>query len=96
MDFKNFTKSAGQILKNVDLDNLNLEDILDDTFISNNTTLNSVKLFIEKSGFDVSSIVDFKNLPIDKLDDFIKSVSSFGSWREMLVKAAGSKLGGLF
>jgi hypothetical protein len=95
MDFRNLAKSAGQILKNVDLDNLNLEEILTDTFISNNTTLNTVKEFLEKRGFDISSVLDLKNLPIEKLDDFIKGISSFGSWKEMLEKAVGSRLGGL-
>jgi predicted xylose isomerase-like sugar epimerase len=96
MDFGKLAKSAGSIMKNIDLDNLKLDEILTDKFISENTTLKTVKAFIEKSGLNVSSIVDFKNLPIDKLDGFVKSISSFGSWKEMLEKAVGGKLGGLF
>lgn len=95
MNFGNVVKSAGDLLKNVDLDDLNLEEILTDKFISENTVLKTVKEFIEKSGFDVKCVLDFKKLPVDKLDDFIKSISSFGSWKEMLQKAAGSKLGGV-
>jgi hypothetical protein len=100
MDFGNISKSAGDILgkvnfESIKLDDLKLDEILDDDFISKNTTLNSVKSFLEKSGFNISSIVDLKNLPIDKLDGFIKSISSFGSWKEMLEKAVKGKLGGL-
>ncbi|GEM_PF-2898680 len=78
----------------VDLNHIKLDEVLTDAFIKNNTTLNTVKEFIEKSGFDVSSIVDFDKLPLDKLDSFVRSISQFGSWKELLAKAAGSKLGG--
>lgn len=88
-------KTALNQVKDLDLNHLKLDEILTDAFISENTTLKSVKAFIEKSGFDVSSILDFKNLPVDKLDEFVKSISTFGSWKEMIIKAAGGKLSGL-
>ncbi|MFD0710717.1 hypothetical protein [Paenibacillus sp. GCM10027626] len=92
MDFGKLAKMAGDLTGGkLDLDNLNLADIITDTFIANNTKLDSVKTFIEKSGFDVSSLLDFKNIPVDKLDSFIKSISSFGSWKEMLMKAVAGK-----
>lgn len=79
----------------VDLNNVKLDELLTDEFLKSNTTLNSVREFLEKSGFDVSSVLDLNKLPIDKLDTFVRSISQFGSWKEMLAKAAGGKLGGL-
>lgn len=99
MDFGKISKSAGNLFGKIDFDALNLNDlkldeVLSDEFIKNNTSLSSLKTFIEKSGFNVNSIADFKNLPVDKLDDFIKSISSFGSWKKMLEKAVAVKFGG--
>lgn len=100
MGLEDLTKSFGDLSDKFDLDNFKLDEILDDKFIANNTKLKSVKEFVDKSGFDVKSILDFKNLPVDKLDGFVKSNSNFGSWKDMLAKAAqgfaGGKLGGLF
>ncbi|MFO8191286.1 MAG: hypothetical protein R6U08_00685 [Bacillota bacterium] len=87
MDLKKLGKMAGNLAKNVDLDNLDLEEVITDQFINKNTKLDSVKSFIEKSGFDISKITDFTNLPAEKLDSYVKSISSFGSWKEMLIKA---------
>jgi hypothetical protein len=103
MGLEDLTKSLGGLGglgDKLDLDNFKLDELFNDTFIAKNTTLKTVKEFIDKSGFDVNSILDFKNLPVDKLDVFVKSISSFGSWKDMLAKAvqgvAGGKLGGLF
>lgn len=99
MGLDDLTKSLGGLGglgDKLDLDNLKLDELLSDSFIAKHTQLKSVKEFIDKSGFDVKSILDFKNLPAGKLDGFVKSISSFGSWKEMLAKAAGGKLGGLF
>lgn len=94
MVFDKLNNLAGNL--GIDLNNIKLDEIITDKFIKDNTTLDSVKSFIEKSGFDVSSILDFKNLPVDKIDAFVKSVSGFGSWQDLLAKAAGGKIGGLF
>lgn len=77
----------------VDLDKLDLQQMITDKFIKDNTTLQSVQAFLEKSGFDVSSVLDLKNISPDRLDGFIKQISSFQSWKDFLQKAAGSQLG---
>lgn len=76
----------------IDIDNLKIEDILTDEFIKNNTTLSSIQEFIKKSGFDVSSIIDFNHISASDLDKFIKGISSFDSWKEFLLKAAKGQL----
>jgi len=86
-----FSKMAGDLGGKLDLDNLKLDSIITDSFIAKNTKLDSVKSFIEKSGFDVKNIADFKKIPTGKLDSYVKSISSFGSWKEMLMKALSNK-----
>lgn len=91
MDFGKIGDMAGKL--GVDLDKLDLQQIITDKFIKDNTTLQSVQAFLEKSGFDVSSVLDLKNISPDKLDGYIKQISSFQSWKDFLLKAAGSQLG---
>ena len=87
MDLKKLGKIAGDLGAKVDLDKINLDNIINDQFIAKNTKLDSVKAFIEQSGFEVSKITDLKNIPTDKLDEYVKKISSFSSWKELLMKA---------
>lgn len=97
MNLGNIGKSIGNLIDGkLDLNKLNLEEILTDQFIQNNTTLDSVKSFLDQSGFNISSLLDLKNIPLSKLDTYIKSISSFGSWKDFLLKAAGSKVKRVF
>lgn len=91
MVFDKISKMAGDLGGKLDLDKIKLDSIINDSFISKNTKLDSVKDFIEKSGFDVNNIADFTKIPTDKLDSYVKSISSFGSWKEMLMKALSNK-----
>ncbi|NLP46046.1 MAG: hypothetical protein GX347_03250 [Epulopiscium sp.] len=79
---------AGNITKRVDIDKINLDDILTDSFIQNNTKLKTVQEFIDKSGFDIVSLIDFRKIPMDALNDYVKSISEFRSWKDMLKNAA--------
>lgn len=60
MDFMNIAKSAGDIFNNVDLGDLKLDEILSDTFISNNTNIDSVKAFIEKAASTLIALLTLK------------------------------------
>ncbi len=91
MVFDKISKMAGDLGGKIDLDNIKLESIINDSFIAENTKLDSVKSFIEKSGLDVKNITDLTKIPTDKLDSYVKSISSFGSWKEMLMKAVANK-----
>ena len=90
MDLGKLTNMASGL--GVDLDNLNLQQIITDKFIKDNTVLDSVQACLDKAG--IGNLVDLKNIPADKLDGIIKGISNFGSWKDFLVKAAGSQLGG--
>ncbi len=90
MDLGKLTDMAGGM--GLDLGKLNLEQIITDKFIKDNTVLDSVQGFLNKVG--VGSLLDLKNISGDKLDGIIKSISNFGSWKDFLMKAAGGQIGG--
>jgi hypothetical protein len=71
-----------------DPDRIALDQIVNDSFISKNTNFDSVKDMVQKSGFHVKDLVDFDGVQIDKIDEFVKNNSRFGSWEELLHKAA--------
>ncbi len=91
MSFGNLKKMAGDLASNKLQEHVNLEELLSDSFLKDNTKLNSLKELVEKSGFDIKSIAGLKDIPEEKLDKYIKSISSFGSWKELLAKAAAFK-----
>lgn len=86
--FDDLSKKLDQLANNAkDLGNTksaSLKDILTPEFISQHTKFASADEFFEASGFDVSTQAAFEAIPEDQLDAFVRSVSSFGSWREML------------
>ena len=72
-------------------------ELLTSSFISAHTRFADVNQMFEGSGFKIESQEDFSVVPEDKWDEFIRSISSFRSWSEMLAKAgeewAAKKLG---
>ena len=72
-----------------------LQNLLTDNYLSENTTFNNFDEFINKLG--ISTVEEFENYPEDKLDVFIKNHSSVQSWQDLLDGAATeyfiSKLG---
>ena len=85
------SKKLDQLANNArDLGNTSsasLTDILTPEFLSRHTRFANADEFFEASGFDVSDQAAFEAIPEDKFDAFVRSVSSFSSWREMLNSA---------
>jgi hypothetical protein len=61
-----------------------LSELLHRSFMSGCSRFGSLEEMFQASGFEVNSPDDFKAIPDDKWDVFIKNNTSFGSWREML------------
>lgn len=74
-----------------------LPELLTPQFLQKYTNVSSHEELIEKSGFKVESAEDFKAIPDDEWDAYIRSISSFKSWHAMLSEAgtawATKKLG---
>ena len=96
-----FSKKLDQLAKNAkELDgthSVSLTDVLTPAFVSQHTRFADADQLFEASGFNANSQADFEAIPEDKLDVFISSESSFGSWKDLLSAAgaawAKSKLG---
>lgn len=74
-----------------------VNELLTPSFISKHTRFSSAEEMFEASGFKVESQEDFAAIPDAEWDEYIRSVSSFANWQEMLGAAtkewAAKKLG---
>lgn len=66
---------------------VSIAEILTPTFISGHTSFANINEVFEASGFEINNQTDFEAIPGDEWDEFIRSISSFKSWDEMLAKA---------
>lgn len=64
-----------------------VSELLTPTFIRRNTRFANADELFKASGFSIESSDDFRKIPDDKWDAYIRSVSSFSSWESMLSKA---------
>jgi hypothetical protein len=89
--FDEFQKQLKELSQNAkELDgkhDVPVNELLTSEFISSHTHLSSADELFEKSGFKVESLEDFTNIPDDKWDQYIRSISSFSNWEAMLSKA---------
>jgi len=90
--FDQLSKQLDQIAKNAkelqETKSASVNDIFTPSFISQHTRFANASDFFDASGFNMSTQADFEAIPEDRMDLFIRSESSFSSWREM-VNAAG-------
>jgi hypothetical protein len=68
--------------------NVSLTEVLSPAFVSAHTRFANADEFFEASGFTFQSKEEFEAIPEGELDKFVQSVSSFGSWQEMLQAAS--------
>jgi len=67
-----------------------VSELLTDGFISRHTSFSSVDEMFKASGFEIESQEDLAAIPDAEWDNYIRSVSSFDSWQNML-GAAGQE-----
>lgn len=67
-----------------------LDELLDQSFLQKHTHFSSLSELIENSDFDVQSAEDFKAIPDDDWDQYIRSISKFPDWKSMLSSATQS------
>lgn len=66
---------------------VSITEVLTPSFISQHTRFSDANAMFEATGFKIESQEDFQAIPDDKLDEFIRSESSFSTWRDMLSAA---------
>lgn len=64
-------------------------DLLTPTFVARHTRFKSADELFDNSGFKIESPEDFKAIPDEKWDAYIRSVSNFDGWNSMMSEATG-------
>ncbi|MDF9841152.1 MULTISPECIES: hypothetical protein [unclassified Paenibacillus] len=89
--------NIGELLQKLPLDQLPLDQLLQklpvdqllsSSFLQQFTPFQSLKELLQSGGFTGSSAEDLKSLPQDQLNEHVNQTTSFGSLKDMLVKAA--------
>lgn len=57
--------------------------LFNDNFMKEHTNFNSFNEMLKNSGFKVETQEDFKVIPDDKWDEYIKQNTKFNTWQEM-------------
>jgi len=82
-------KNLGEQAKQLDGNHeVPISELLTPTFLSNCSRFTTVEELFAASGFKIESTEDFKAIPEDQWDAFIKSNTFFGNWKEMIAEAA--------
>ena len=89
--FDEFQKKLNQLAKNAkQLDGQHevlVTELLGSRFLSRHTNISSAGELFEKSGFKIESPEGFTAIPDEEWDEYIRLISSFSNWEEMLSKA---------
>ena len=85
-----FVKSLNRISKNAEkLDGarIPLEDLLTPSFLTENSKVSSLNSFFEQSPFTQEEIYDFGNIDENRLDEYVRKISTFATWSEFIGEA---------
>lgn len=82
-----FDKFGSELKKMKGKHVVSLTEMLSNEFIRKHTKFNSVDDFLNKSGFNFESQIEFDKIPENDLDRYAKVNTSFHTWQQMLDKA---------
>lgn len=88
-----FSKSLKKIsdnakrLEDAGTQSVSLSELMGPEFISARTRFPDVETLFAESGFKIDTPEDFKAIPEEDWDRFIKAETTFSSWKEMLTTA---------
>ena len=103
MEFKFELKGFEELSKNLDKVTKELKSfkeqkvtfnlLFSPAFMTKYSQFNTIDEMVEKSPFKVESEEDFKNIPDNEWDKFVRERTTFQSWDEMMSKAGEEYLG---
>lgn len=64
-----------------------LKELFTDSFMARHTKFATLDDFFSASGFKVDTPEDFKAIPDDKMDEYVRSASNFENWEAMKSEA---------
>lgn len=84
-EFQDFIDDSLQALDEFsDPVNVDMAEILTPEFLQATSSVSSFDELLDKSGFKVETQEDFLAIPDEEFDQYIRSISSFDSWNDML------------
>jgi len=89
----NLKRSSDEIEKLSGPQNVSFNDLFPREFMSKHTRFASIDEMVKKSPFKVESEEDFKNIPDEAWDVYVRENTPFNSWAEMISKAGEEYLG---
>lgn len=86
------SKKLDSLAKNAEALNgqqtVSVVELLTPAFVSTHTRFSDANEMFEASGFNIETPEDFKAIPDEAWNGFIRSVSSFENWQAMLSEAS--------
>ncbi len=67
---------------------LTVEEVFTPAFVQRHTGFDTIYVFLNAGGFDVTTPAQLETVPERALDKYIKRVTSFDSWDAMFAEAA--------
>jgi len=64
-----------------------MNELFTEGFMKSNTEFNSFDEFLEKSPWSVETQEDFKQIPEDEFDEYVREHTGFNSWEAMMTAA---------
>ncbi len=90
-EFQGKLKKLGDNAKKLDgTHSILISDLLTTQFLSKCSQFRTAEELFEASGFKVETMEDFKAIPDEAWDNFIRSSTKYFNWAEMM-KAAGAE-----
>lgn len=60
------------------------EELFPSEFLKEYTSVSTVQQLMNESGLNISNQEDFNNIPDEEWDEYIRKVTSFSDWQDML------------
>lgn len=83
-NFSKFKKNLEELSKRK---TVSFDELFTMSFLKNCSSFNNFEDLISNSPFEVKTKEDFFNIPDDEWDSYIKSVTTFNSWKDMQISA---------
>ena len=87
--FKELSKNLNKLtkeMKSLEKQDISFDELFKPEFMRKYTQFKTINEMVDKSPFKVENEEDFKNIPDEKWDNYVREKTSFQSWDEMMSK----------
>ena len=94
--FEELSKNLEKLTKEIESfkeQEVSFDELFSPEFMAKYTQFRTINEMVAKSPFKVENEEDFKNIPDEEWDSYVKEKTSFQSWNEMMSQAGEEYLG---